>query len=256
VNGEDVSGDLYALSCQPDLRVRIFSACIVGGVRFHTIEREKNRRTQNSGVMVHGTHNGEDVEFYGCLKEIIQLQYNADSSGHRSVVLFRCDWVDTCSNRARMKDDGFFRSINHACIWYKDDPFILSTQATKVFYLEDTKYRGDWRVVQKFSHRHLWNVAEISSDEISKGVELSYQDDECVDFHIQDCDVNMDNDALVGENSFTVHASIVQDLQRQREDEPEDLFEDEEDETFLQYASDNNEERTIHNGEDDDSDDE
>ena len=45
MNGEDVSGDLYALSCQPDLRVRIFSACIVGGVRFHTIEREKNRRT-------------------------------------------------------------------------------------------------------------------------------------------------------------------------------------------------------------------
>jgi hypothetical protein len=87
-------------------------------------------------------------------------------------------------------------------------------------------------------------------------VELSYQDDECVDFHIQDYDVNMDIDALVGENSFTVHASIVQDLQRQREDEPEDLFEDEEDETFLQYASDNNEERTIHNGEDDDSDDE
>jgi hypothetical protein len=154
-----------------------------------------------------------------------------------------------------MKDDGFFRSINHACIWYKDDPFILSTQATKVFYLEDTKYRGHWRVVQKFSHRHLWNVDEISSDEISKGVELSYQDDECVDFHIQDYDVNMDIDALGGENSFTVHASIVEDLHRQREDEPEDLFEDEEDETFLQYASDN-EERTIHNGEDDDSDDE
>jgi hypothetical protein len=73
VNGKDVSGDLYALSCQPDLRVRIFSACIVGGVRFHTIERERNRRTQNSGVMVDGTHNGEDIEFYGCLKEIIQL---------------------------------------------------------------------------------------------------------------------------------------------------------------------------------------
>ena len=91
MNGEDVSGDLYALSCQPDLRVRIFSACIVGGVRFHTIEREKNRRTQNSGVMVDGTHNGEDIEFYGCLKEIIQLQYNVDSSGYRSVVLFRCD---------------------------------------------------------------------------------------------------------------------------------------------------------------------
>jgi hypothetical protein len=55
-------------------------------------------------------------------------------------------------------------------------------------------------------------VDEISSDEISKGVELSYQDDECVDFHIEDYDVNMDIDALVGENSFTIHASIVEDL--------------------------------------------
>jgi hypothetical protein len=255
VNGEDVSDDLYALSCQPDLRIRIFSACIVGGVRFHTIEREKNRRTQNSGVMTGGTHNGEDIEFYGCLKEIIQLQYNADSSGHRSVVLFQCDWFDTGSNRARMKDDGFFRSINHACIWYKDDPFILSTQATKVFYLKDTKYCGNWRVVQKFSHRHLWNVAEISSDEISKGVELSYQDDECVDFQIRDNEVNIEDGMLADENSFTVHATIVEDLCRQREDEEEDLSEDYEDDTTLHYASDN-EERTIHNDKNDNSDDE
>jgi hypothetical protein len=35
-----------------------------------------------------------------------------------------------------MKDDGYFRSINHGSCWYKDDPFILSTQATKVFYLD------------------------------------------------------------------------------------------------------------------------
>ena len=37
-----------------------------------------------------------------------------------------------------MKEDGFFKSINHGCLWYKDDPFILATQATKVFYLLDT----------------------------------------------------------------------------------------------------------------------
>jgi hypothetical protein len=98
-------------------------------------------------------------------------------------------------------------------------------------------------------------VAKISIGEISKGVELLYQDDECVDFHIQDYEVNMDNATLAGENSFTSHASEVEDLQRQREDEPEDLFEEKEDETFLQYASDN-EERAIHNDEGDDSDDE
>jgi hypothetical protein len=253
VNGEDVHDDLFALSSEPDLRVRIFSACIVDGVRYHTIDREKNRKTQNSGVMADGTHNGENIEFYGCLKEIIQLQYNADSGGHRSVVLFRCDWIDTNSKKAKMKDDGFFKSINHECYWYKDDPFILSTQSTKVFYLQDTKHGGSWRVVQKFTHRHLWSVAE-NSDEIPKSVGLTYQDDECVDFPIQHNDVNLDNEKSGIENSFNVDASVVEDLHRQREDEGEEnYFEDEEDETGWQYASDN-EEQTIPNDEDDDSD--
>ena len=73
---EDVSDSLYALSCEPDLRVRIFSGCLVDGVRYHTADREKYR-TQNSGVMAEGTHDGESIEFYGCLKQIIELQYNS-----------------------------------------------------------------------------------------------------------------------------------------------------------------------------------
>jgi len=108
VNGEDISDDLYALSCEPDLRVRLFSACLVHGVRYHTVDRERNRRTQNSGVMVEGTHDGDNIDFYGCLKEIIQLQYNSDLSNSRSVVLFRCDWFDTHGKKVRMKDDGYF----------------------------------------------------------------------------------------------------------------------------------------------------
>ncbi|KAL5654389.1 hypothetical protein ACJX0J_033708, partial [Zea mays] len=70
--GEDLCSDLLALSCEPDLRIRVYSACIVDGVRYHTVDREKYRRTQNSGVMAQGTHNGEDIEFYGSLREIIQ----------------------------------------------------------------------------------------------------------------------------------------------------------------------------------------
>jgi hypothetical protein len=112
VEGEDINDELYALSCEPDLRVRILSACLVDGVRFHTIEREKNR-TQNSGIMTEGTHNGENLDFYGCLKEIIELRYNSGATDRRTVVIFRCDWFDTYTKKVRMKDDGFFRSINH-----------------------------------------------------------------------------------------------------------------------------------------------
>jgi hypothetical protein len=106
------------------MRIRVYSACIVDGVRYHTIDREKNRRTQ--GVMAEGTHNSEHIEFYGSLREIIQLQYNADKSGHRSVVIFRCDWFDTENKKGRIKDDGLFKSINHSICWYKNDPFILA----------------------------------------------------------------------------------------------------------------------------------
>ena len=41
MDGEDINDELYALSCEPDLRVRIFSACLVDGVRYHTVDREK-----------------------------------------------------------------------------------------------------------------------------------------------------------------------------------------------------------------------
>lgn len=179
VKGEDIFDDLYALACEPDLRVQVFSACLVDGVRYHTADREKNR-TQNCGVMVEGTHNGNNIDFYGCLKEIIQLQYNSNFSGGRTVVLFQSDWFDVCSKKVRMKDDGFFWSVNHGSCWYKDDPFILATQATKVFYLNDTKYGENWRVVQKFTHRHLWSVAENDNDGRPNGLGLSYQYDTCI----------------------------------------------------------------------------
>jgi hypothetical protein len=56
VENQDINDDLFALSCEPNLRVRIFSACLVNGVRFHTVNHEKNRRTQNSGIVAEGTH--------------------------------------------------------------------------------------------------------------------------------------------------------------------------------------------------------
>jgi len=214
VNGEDVPAELHALSCQPDRRVKKFSGCVVDGVQYHTIDCEKNRRTQNSGVMAYGSYNDNDIDFYGTLQEIIQLQYNADSSGHRSVIIFQCDWIDTESKKSRMKDDGFFKSIDHSNLWYKNDPFILATQSTMVFYLQDTRYGGSWRVVQKFVHRHLWNVDENCSDEIPKGTALSYQDDECVGYNIHENEVNLNNHTAGIDASIHVDASVVNDIRR------------------------------------------
>lgn len=162
---EEIDDDLFSLACGPDFRVKKYSSCIVNGVRFNTVDREKNKRTQNCGIMAQGTSN---VDFYGVLKEIIQLEYNGDE---RSVVLFKCDWFKLEGKRTRMKNDGYFTSINIQNMWYKNDSLILATQARKVFYIPDTKYGENWQIVQTFGHRHLYNISEIEAP--------AYQDDNC-----------------------------------------------------------------------------
>ncbi|XP_039778099.1 uncharacterized protein LOC120645374 [Panicum virgatum] len=155
---EEVDDGLFSLACGPDFRVRKYSSCIVNGVRFNTIDRDKNKKTQNSGVMT---------------QEIIQLEYNFDE---RTVVLFKCEWFKLDGRRTELNYDGFFKSINVGSLWYKDNSLILATQARKVFYLPDTKLGDNWQVVQTFNHRHLYNVSETESAQYNAP---AYQEDEC-----------------------------------------------------------------------------
>jgi hypothetical protein len=67
---EEVDDDLFSLACGPDFRVRKYSSCIVNGVRFNTVDREKNKRTQNSGVMTKSTHNNSPTDFLEPLKRL------------------------------------------------------------------------------------------------------------------------------------------------------------------------------------------
>ena len=145
-----VSEGLYALSCGPDTRVRVYVACSINGVRYSTIDHEKSPHTQNSGVMTAGAHEGQSVEFYGVLREVIQLMYNSSIQSHRTMVLLRCDLYNLAGNTksSGIDDDGHFRSINIKSFWYKDDPYILVTQARKIFYLLDTSLGKNWWVMQ------------------------------------------------------------------------------------------------------------
>ena len=122
------------------------------------------------------------------LKSIISLQYNSSGGVHRSVILFRCDWFDLGSKKnPGLKDDGHFKTINTGRLWYKSDPFILTNQATKVFYVPDTTLGGNWRVVQKFQHRHLWSVKETEAEKgPGAGAGLTYQDDVSAQVPVQE----------------------------------------------------------------------
>jgi hypothetical protein len=210
------------------------------------VDREKFLLTQNSGVMTEGSHNGKDIDFYGVLKEVIELEYNSNLQVRRTVVLFRCDWFNQEGKTRGPRDDGHFKAINVQSLWYKTDPFILATQSKKIFYLQDTSLGKDWRVVQKFEHRNIYDVAE--KDEVSHDV---HQDDYCSDTeHVVQAEADTEHVVQAGADNEVRHniqggeASIIkgnlQDLIRSKK-QPiihEDSEDEEEDDTVLQYCSD------------------
>ena len=144
-------------------------------------------------------------------------------------------------NTMGIKDDGHFKSININSFWYKSDPFILATQSTKIFYLQDNNLGNDWRVVQKFEHRGIYDVPE--------------KDDYCFDtecavhkgYEYDADDVHQHEDANIIEANL---ADLVMGVSADDEEDEEE-YEDDGDDTILNYCTD-----TDANGNGDDDDDE
>nr|XP_051219843.1 uncharacterized protein LOC127337018 [Lolium perenne] len=186
------------------------------------------------------------------LKGIIKLQYNSSEGVHRSVVLFRCDWFDLGGKKKiGVRDDGHFKSINTGRCWYKNDPFILTTQATKVFYVPDTALRGKWQVVQKFQHRHLWSVAENELEKGVGGTGLSYQDDNSTEVPLQTKESHVQSILRRDRECVLVDAVVVQKIKKRRkevvvEQDVEDEEQYQPDQTMYQYCKDDEGNKTGH----------
>nr|CAD1839723.1 unnamed protein product [Ananas comosus var. bracteatus] len=158
------SEEIIAMARGPNNVTKRFSGFIINGFRFHTKDREKFRKTQNSGVMVEA----EGQTYYGALTDIFELDY----FGKFKVVLFRCDWVDVRSPRGLKQDTNGsilvnFSKLIHTGQFLKDDPFIFSSQAKQVFYVQDPR-NEDWNHVIMTKPRDLYDIR----------VEMQEEDDE------------------------------------------------------------------------------
>ena len=145
-----------------------YKGMIINGFRFHTKDRERKRKTQNSGVIVTaGTSSFSstkdknpifsDVTYYGILKNILELDY----SGGKKVVLFECDWVSK-GKRIKQDNDGFVLA-NFTNVKRHNEPFILASQAGQVFYIEDLDEQG-WHVVVKTTPRAVHDADSTMLD--------------------------------------------------------------------------------------------
>ncbi|XP_060962267.1 uncharacterized protein LOC133032365 [Cannabis sativa] len=153
-NGEE----LLALACGSDHLVTYYEGVVVNGVRYMVAERDKKRTTQNSGVSVAGT---EGFNYYGTLEDVMMFTF----CGVYSVTLFRCKWFNTNPQRKKTIIENNIISINVSGEWYKDDPFILATQAKQVFYLDDLLRGRHWKIVENVNHRQIWDIEEDEDDE-------------------------------------------------------------------------------------------
>ena len=124
----------------------------------------------------------KNITYYGILKNIYVLDYPND----RHVALFECEWYDLESNKPVRIDDDFV-SVNTGSKWYQNDSFVLASQVSQVFYVRDTKLKGDWLVVQKAPHRHLfdpevWN--QVNEDDASE--DIAFQEEEATNVSIDE----------------------------------------------------------------------
>ncbi|KAH9684342.1 DUF4216 domain-containing protein [Citrus sinensis] len=177
----EATDQFYSLACGPNPVVYSYSGCNVNGVRYHVHTRDKNLKTQNSGVMVPGQHGSVSVDFYGVLSSVIELNYIFGNQ----IILFKCDWFDTNFNKKRIQKDYHLTSINVSRMWYENDPFVLAIQVRQVFYVDDYKLGSNWKVVNKMQHRHMWDVPEINDIEESfENVDNIYQENESSDIQL------------------------------------------------------------------------
>ncbi|GJS58669.1 zinc finger, CCHC-type containing protein [Tanacetum coccineum] len=152
---ENLDEEVLSLAIGPNIAAKQYKGFITNGYRFFTRQREEFKKTQNSRVVVEV----EGRYYYGKLTNIIELEYYR---GYK-IVLFQCDWVDNRLYRGLKKDKygfplvNFSRPLVHTGENFKDDPFIISTQARQVFYIEDLKDVG-WSHVIMTKPRDIYDI--------------------------------------------------------------------------------------------------
>ena len=75
--------------------------------------------------------------------------------------------------------------------WYKNEPFILSSQAQQVYYLNDNKNGHNWKVVQKVCHRYLWDRVDNDVEDGQGTTELQEENSSTVRIAIEQNDLEM-----------------------------------------------------------------
>ncbi|XP_065867489.1 uncharacterized protein [Euphorbia lathyris] len=146
------------LAQKPSRNVMFFNVYFVNGYRFHTTSHSGDRSTSNNCVSVYG----DGFEYYGEIDEIIQVSY--PGLPKQKTVMFKCKWYDPTPNVGiRVHDRYHIVEVNRKRYFKKYEPFILSLQATQVYFVSYPSLKRDkvdWAVACNVKARGVYNIPE------------------------------------------------------------------------------------------------
>jgi hypothetical protein len=157
----ELDGKIASHSIGPIRVAQEFKRYVVNGLMFRIKDYEKGNPTQNNGVCVFE----DDATYYGQLTRITEVQYY-DGSRY---VLFKCDWANIASGMGYKTDEFGYSLVNFSSLIHigeriTDDPFVLSSQVSQVYYVANER-NPNWVVVVKTKPRDVYDVGEGHVDE-------------------------------------------------------------------------------------------
>jgi hypothetical protein len=140
--GRGAAKSLSLLSLGPERKIKCYNGYFINGYVFHTEEYEYGRKTYNNGVCVKGSTSSElEVDYYGRLEEVVELQYHSEQN---RVFLFKCYWYDTTDIGIRVDPHFGLVEINSkARLLNVNDVFVFAKQCQQVYYIYTPSFRKD-----------------------------------------------------------------------------------------------------------------
>jgi hypothetical protein len=169
--GVNAAISLSLLSLGAERKVKCYNGYFVNGYIFHTEEYGNGRKTYTSGVCIKGSTSSEfEVDYYGRLEEVIELQYHSEQN---RVFLFKCYWYDTTDREIRVDPHyGLIEINSKARHCNVNDVFVFSKQCQQVYYTYTPSFRRDrsrvdWLSILKTKPRGRVEVVQDENEDTS-----------------------------------------------------------------------------------------
>ncbi|KAL6219832.1 hypothetical protein ACLB2K_007591 [Fragaria x ananassa] len=107
------------------------------------------------------------AEYYGVVISVVELVYATGMP----VVLLNCRWFNDPNIPRNTKMDHGLLSMNTCTSWYENQPFIVATMTRLVFYLDDAKEGGGWKVVNVMSYRGIYIATTLEMGIANRDIE-------------------------------------------------------------------------------------